>query len=153
MPAAEALAYCAITSVYRPAPAVTTAVTTVVATSENIVSVSVNDSGQLVGIDNTGAETVLEESRTYAAEQQPDGSVKIVDEDGEELVIAAGDIQIAETTQETTAETAPAGTSAASPSQQTASSDNGIVIVIIAIVAAVVVIAVIIVIVLMKKRR
>ena len=61
---------------------VTTAVTTVVTTSEKIVSVFVNDSGQLVVIDNTGAETVLDESRTYAAEQQPDGSVKIVDEDG-----------------------------------------------------------------------
>ena len=142
-----------VTTTEKPAPAVTTAVTTIVTTAENIVSVSINDAGQLVGIDERGAETVLEPEKTYATEQQPDGSIKIVDEDGEELVIAVGDIQIAETTQETTAETASAGTAATSPSQQTASSDNGIVIVIIAIVAAVVVIAVVIVIVLMKKRR
>ena len=47
-----------------PAPVITTAAVTI---AENIVTVSVNDSGQLVGIDNTGAETVLDESRTYAA--------------------------------------------------------------------------------------
>ena len=106
-----------------------------------------------MGIDERGAETVLEPEKTYATEQQPDGSVKIVDEDGEELVIAAGVIQIAEMTQDTTAETASVETAATAASQQTASSDNGIVVVIIAIVAAVVVIAVVIVIVLMKKRR
>ena len=131
----------------------TTAVTTIVTTPENVVSVSVNDAGQLVGIDERGTETVLEPEKTYATEQQPDGSIKIVDDDGEELVIAVGDIQIAEATQETTAETASVGTAATAASQQTASSGNSIVIVIIAVVAAVVVIAVIIVIVLMKKRR
>ena len=66
----------------------TSSVTAAVTVPENIVSVSVNDSGQLVGIDNTGAETVLDESRTYAVEQQPDGSVKIVDEDGAEIVLS-----------------------------------------------------------------
>ena len=134
-------------------PDETESVTAAITIAENIVTVSVNDSGQLVGIDDSGNETVIDTEHTYAEEKQPDGSVKIVDEDGEELVIAVGEIQIAETTQETTAKTASAGTSAASPSQQTASSDNGIVIVIIAVVAAVVVIAVIIVIVMIKKRR
>ena len=131
----------------------TSSVTAAVTIAENIVTVSLNDSGQLVGIDDSGNETVIDTEHTYAEEKQPDGSVKIVDEDGDELVIAAGDIQIAETTQETTAETASVGTAATAASQQTASSGNSIVIVIIAVVAAVVVIAVIIVIVLMKKRR
>ena len=143
----------AVTTKETVARETTSAVTTAVTVPENIVSVSVNDAGNLVGIDDSGNETVIDTEHTYAEEKQPDGSVKIVDEDGDELVIAAGDIQIAETTQETTAETASAGTAATAASQQTASSGNSIVIVIIAVVAAVVVIAVIIVIVLMKKRR
>ncbi len=134
-----------VTTTEKPAPVVTTAVTTVVTTSENIVSVSVNDSGQLVGIDNTGAETVLDESRTYAAEQQPDGSVKIVDEDGAEIVISEETTAVEQTTQ------IEAESDASAPVTENGSFN--IVPIIIIAGAAVVVAAVIAVIVLKRKGK
>ena len=124
---------------------VTTAVTTVVTTSEKIVSVFVNDSGQLVVIDNTGAETVLDESRTYAAEQQPDGSVKIVDEDGAEIVLSEETTAAEQTTQ------IEAESDASVP--VTESGSFNIVPIIIIAAAAVVVAAVIAVIVLKRKGK
>lgn len=123
----------------------TTAVTTIVTTPENVVSVSVNDAGQLVGIDERGTETVLEPEKTYATEQQSDGSVKIVDDNGEEVVIA----------EETTAAAQPAEpeTQPELPSPSQESEQFNVVPIIIIIVAGAAVIALVAVIILIRKRK
>lgn len=123
----------------------TSSVTAAVTVPENIVSVSVNDAGNLVGIDESGAETVLDESRTYAVEQQPDGSVKIVDEDGAEIVLSE-EMTAAEQIAQSEAES-----DASAPVTENGSF-NFVPIIIIA-GAAVVVAAVIAVIVLKRKGK
>ncbi len=114
----------------------TSSVTAAVTVPENIVSVSVNDAGNLVGIDESGAETVLEPEKTYATEQQPDGSIKIVDEDGAEIVLSEETTAAEQTTQ------IEAGSDASSPVTENGSF-NFVPIIIIA-GAAVVVAAVIV---------
>ena len=123
----------------------TSSVTAAVTVPENIVSVSVNDAGNLVGIDESGSETVLDTDKTYMTEQQPDGSVKIVDDNGEEVVIA----------EETTAAAQPAEpeTQPELPSPSQESEQFNVVPIIIIIVAGAAVIALVAVIILIRKRK
>ncbi len=126
----------------------TSSVTAAVTVPENIVSVSVNDAGNLVGIDESGAETVLDTDKTYITEQQPDGSVKIVDEDGDELTITYGGQSA-----ETTAQSAQPKTQTEQPAPVPESNSFNIVPIIIIAGAAVVVAAVIAMIVLKRKGK
>ena len=135
----------AVTTKETAARETTSAITTAVTVPENIVSVSVNDAGNLVGIDESGSETVLDTDKTYITEQQSDGSVKIVDEDGAEIVLSEETTAAEQTTQ------IEAESDASAPVTENGSFN--IVPIIIIAGAAVVVAAVIAVIVLKRKGK
>ncbi len=131
------------TSAKSAAQETTAAVTIVITVPENIVSVSVNDAGNLVGIDESGSETVLDTEKTYMTEQQPDGSVKIVDDKGKEVVTA----------EETTA-AAQSSEPETQPEKSVQESEPfNIVPIIIIILALAAVIALVTVVILIRKRK